>query len=373
MLKMAWRFIRYDKPKALGAFFGILVSVFLIGQQVGISSFLTNAIKALVMVSDVPIWVIDNKTSDVNQLGLLDVRVQREVESFAGVKKAYPLVVSGASASFPDSKSTSVFLVGVDAVSFKGAPQTFARGSTQDLLTGGAVTVDVYDAAILNNAQLGTAFEIGGKKVQVAAETNGVRGFTGAYLFTTIERARVLGNIPPSKLSAVLVDVEPDADVQAVCDAINRSTFGVRAWRSEDLAAATVKTVLETSGIGASTGTLIVFAVLTGFVVIGLTLYSSAVDRLRDYGTLKAIGAQNATIRSLILVQAVMISVAGFVVSYALLEGFRAGLATAGVLFSYDTVTRLGLLGTTLAIAALGALFAMRRISKVEPASVFRG
>jgi putative ABC transport system permease protein len=43
--------------------------------------------------------------------------------------------------------------------------------------------------------------------------------------------------------------------------------------------------------------------VISGFFIIGLTLYSSAVDRIRDYGTLKAIGATNGYITRLILLQ----------------------------------------------------------------------
>jgi putative ABC transport system permease protein len=199
------------------------------------------------------------------------------------------------------------------------------------------------------------------------------RSFGALYLFTTDSTVRELGGVPRSKVSAYLVDVEPGRDVAGVRDAINSTMFGVRAWTKEDLSRSTVSTILAGSGIGYSIGTLIVFAFIAGMVIIGLTMYSAAVDRLRDYGTLKAIGANNGYIRNLILVQAVLFALVGYGFGVVLIEGFRRGIATTGVLFQYGPVIKAGFFVLTLTIALGGAVFAMRRLARVEPASVFRG
>ena len=47
MIATAYRFIRYDKVKSIGVIIGIVVSIFLIGQQVGILRFLTGLMGAL--------------------------------------------------------------------------------------------------------------------------------------------------------------------------------------------------------------------------------------------------------------------------------------------------------------------------------------
>ena len=136
---------------------------------------------------------------------------------------------------------------------------------------------------------------------------------------------------------------------------------------------ATVRTILSTSGIAFSIGTLIVFAFVAGMVIIGLTMYSAAVDRLRDYGTFKAIGANNAYIRGLIVTQALLFALIGYAVGVVFVEVFRNGIANSGVLFTYGLPTKIGFLVFTLVISLGGAIFAMRRIATVEPASVFRG
>ena len=74
MLKYAWQFMKYDKAKSLGIVIGIIISIFLIGQQTGIFLFLTNAMKALVTNSQSDLWVVDSKTINANALGKLDIR-----------------------------------------------------------------------------------------------------------------------------------------------------------------------------------------------------------------------------------------------------------------------------------------------------------
>jgi putative ABC transport system permease protein len=159
----------------------------------------------------------------------------------------------------------------------------------------------------------------------------------------------------------------------AVRDAINKNVFGVRAWLPKEFSSETKKTVLSRTGIAISIGTLLVFAVISGFFIIGLTLYSAAIDRIKDYGTLKAIGATNSYITRLILLQAVLFAIAGFTIGMGLTEFFRFGIAKAGTLFQYTWPLRGVFFIVTSMISLGGATFAIRRINGVEPASVFRG
>ena len=73
LLFTALKFMKFDKPKSIGALFGVIISIFLIGQQTGIFTFLTNAMSYLVRVNDGYVWVTDNKTTNVNALAPIDV------------------------------------------------------------------------------------------------------------------------------------------------------------------------------------------------------------------------------------------------------------------------------------------------------------
>jgi putative ABC transport system permease protein len=129
---------------------------------------------------------------------------------------------------------------------------------------------------------------------------------------------------------------------------------------------------LGNSGIGFSVGSLIVFALIAGFFIIGLTMYSAALDRIKDYGTLKGIGATNGYITRLILLQAFLFAIAGFAIGYLFMEMFRRAIASAGTTFTYSPAIIAGFFAITLVISLGGAAFAIRRIVSLEPASVFR-
>jgi putative ABC transport system permease protein len=374
MLRTAIRFLLHDKAKSFGALFGVIMSIFLIGQQSGIFIFLTNAMAALVRNNDQYVWVVDNITTNVNALAPLDVRIGRQLESLPGIAAVHPFVVAGASARFPDGTTAGMSVIGTEAPHFSGGPWKMAKGTAQDLLPDGAVTTDIFDRNALAQATVGTSFELNGKRVHVAAQTYGARSFGGGILaFTTLERARYLGNVDRNKAQAFLVEAAPGVPMEQVVATINATVPGVRAWMPMELRKATVITVLKSSGIAISFGTLIVFALIVGFVIIGLTLYSATIDRIRDYGTLKAIGATDRQVRRLVLTQSLLISALGFVLAMVFVEGFRNGIAKAGTLFDYPLWLRFGFLLITLFLALVGSLFALRRITKLEPAAVFRG
>jgi putative ABC transport system permease protein len=299
--------------------------------------------------------------------------VGRQIESLSGVAKAAPLVIGGGSAKFEDGTSAGLQVIGVQPPDFTGGPKVFKYGSASDLISENAVSVDEFDRKALSDAVVGTAFEISGKRARVAAMTSGVRGFGGIYVYTTIARARYYSGMPSSKTSAFLVYLRPGADALQVRDQINGQIFGVKAWTAGDFSRETKLTVLGTSGIALSTGTLIIFAVVSGLVIIGLTLYSAAIDRLRDYAVLKAIGATNGYIRKLILTQALLFGLIGFAFGYGCIELFRYGIGKTGAIFTISLLLKSIFLALTLFIALFGAVFAIRRIVRIEPATVFRG
>jgi putative ABC transport system permease protein len=375
MLKIAWKFIRFDKAKSIGVIVGILISTFLIGQQLGVFFFLSGLMGALATDVKADIWVVDNKTNDVNQLGRLDIRNLRAVQGINGVKEAFPLLISGASCNYKNGTSGGVTLIGVDANQVYAVLRLdkITKGKAADLQLDGAVSGEYFEKKNLGGViDLGTDFEINGKRAFFALQTKGFRGFGSSFCVTTIERARFYSNQSVNTISAVLVNVKPGVNVDDAVANINRNIKGVRAWPSKQLASSSVKKILSSSGIALSTGTLIIFALIAGFFIIGLTMYSSALDRLKDYGTLKAIGAGNLYISRLILTQALLFSIVGFLIGLMLLEGFRRGVANSGLIFSFSPLMLLGMFATIGLISLGGASFALSRIRSVEPAAVFR-
>ncbi len=376
IFKTAIKFIKYDKAKSIGVTAGILISTFLIGQQLGILDYLMRLMAAPVDNAKSQIWVADTRTRDANQLAAIDIKKLREVKSIGGVKEAFPLVVTVGSATLDKGRTSSVTLIGLESPHFNGGPpaEKIVDGSLQDLQIEGAVTSDYFDKEVFDvPTSVGTQMEINGKKAFIAVQSKAVRGFGFGLMYTTIERARYFANLSPDKINAILVNVNDDANIEEVVETINKSIYGVKAFTSADLRSSTISTVIATTGIASSTGTLIIFALIAGFFIIGLTMYSSALDRIRDYGTLKAIGSSNGYIRKLILTQAILFAVIGYILAYAMLLGFKSGVKETGLIVHYRTDVLFGIFIVIVLISVIAASFALRKIKGVEPASVFRG
>ena len=379
MIKTAFRFIRFDRVKSIGVIIGIVVSIFLIGQQIGILQFLTGLMGGLISNSrdDIArIWVVDNITRNANELGKLDRSLVKELRSIKGVKNTYPIVVAGASVKFPNGKSSPVILIGSEPPLFIAGPRPdkIIEGNLLSLTDDGAISTDVFDAQVYDYpVGKGTRVEINGKSALVEVQTRNARGFGGSFIYTSLSKASYYASLSDSKINAVAVEVAPGFNTEDVVDNINRSVYGIKAWNAQKLKNATISYITVSSNIGTSIGSLVIFAVISGFFIIGLTLYSSAIDRIRDYGTLKAIGATNWYITKLILTQSFIFAVTGFFLALLLLAGFKLGVSQAGLVINYSFLQYCILFLITIFISVGSSLFfSIRTINKVEPASVFR-
>jgi putative ABC transport system permease protein len=370
----------YDKAKSIGVVVGIVISIFLIGQQVGTLTFLMRLMGGLVDNSNKEmghIWVVDNITNNANELTKLDESLVREIRSIRGVENTYPVVVASAMVKFPNGKSSPVLLVGSEAPAFIAGPkkEKILSGNLMDLAEDGAVSGDYFDQGTFDNSlDIGKRLEINGKEAFIRLQTRDARGFAGSFFYTTLSKARFYGNFPDTKVSAVAVQVKPGQSISAVAKEINQTFYGVKAWKTQDLQNETIRFITISSNIGTSVGSLVLFAIISGFFIISLTLFSSTLDHLRDYGTLKAIGATNAYVRNLILMQSFIFAIAGYVIALALIFLFKAAVTGAGLIIQYSVLELVILFLITVFISVGGSLvFSIRKINNVEPASVFRG
>ncbi len=361
----------YDKSKVTGAMVGVIVAVFLIGQQAGIFLFLTGLMDSLVSNTEAKIWVVGEDVEDVNSLSAIDVRKGNEVRSVPGVKEVHPLVVSGTTMKLKNGKAVPVQLIGSLSPSFIGGPWNIVRGDLSSLIDRGGIAADRYDLQNLGDIRLGDQVSLGGKLVELKAITQGARGFGANYIFTSIALARDAGNFPAYEVSAFLVEPEEGSTPLLVARSINRSTTGVRAWTKNQFSRATIIKILRDGGIGESIGSLILFALIAGGVIIGLTLYSAAIDRINDYATMKAIGAERKVVTRLIMIQASVIALTGFVIGGGLIQLFKYGVRDSGVRFSFAWYMWVAFFILTVLISLAGAYFASRSIRKVEPSKVF--
>jgi putative ABC transport system permease protein len=144
----------------------------------------------------------------------------------------------------------------------------------------------------------------------------------------------------------------------------------------EGLEVATIQEAIDALPAAAQQKSTLDAIVYTTFavaaIVVGLFFALVTLEKRSEYAVLKAIGTSNLTLVWAIFSQAMVASVVGFAVGFGLAR-------LAGLLIPSDvpalflTVTAMTLLGITLFMGALGAIFSFRRVIKIDPANALGG
>lgn len=122
-----------------------------------------------------------------------------------------------------------------------------------------------------------------------------------------------------------------------------------------------------TTLLGAALGLIV------GVVVVAQTIYAATVDHIREFGTLKAMGASNARIYQVILAQAGLSGLMGYAVAMAIgwWVAKRSEAGYAPVVLTPEVAA--GLLALALAMCMGASIISIRKATTIDPAMVFRG
>ncbi len=137
-----------------------------------------------------------------------------------------------------------------------------------------------------------------------------------------------------------------------------------------ELSAMEERYFLVRSPVGVVFGMGSVVAALLGAAIVAVTLYSTALDRARDYGTLKAVGARRRDLLALLLLQAWIFAAAGYGVGMAAFFVVRH-LSPALPMVAPPHLL-LGVAAAALLSCTVASLAAIRRVLRLDPALVFR-
>lgn len=113
---------------------------------------------------------------------------------------------------------------------------------------------------------------------------------------------------------------------------------------------------------------------MIALAVIGLTLFSTTLAKLREYGVLKALGAGSGRLAATVATQAAWSVALGLAVALALsiALGAAIGALTPNVEVVIEAGSVLRTAAGTLMVGALGSLLPLRRVVHVDAATAFR-
>jgi putative ABC transport system permease protein len=110
---------------------------------------------------------------------------------------------------------------------------------------------------------------------------------------------------------------------------------------------------------------------IVGTVIVAQTLYSSTKDHLPEFATLRALGSSSGYINKVILAQAGLSALLGYILGMAIaLTIVYLSEHTALPIIMSPGLAAL-LLGLTVAMCSISALAAINKVMRIDPAMVF--
>ena len=374
MPPLAQRNLFHDKVRLAVTLTGIVFSVVLIVVQLGLFLGFTTATSNLIDHSGADLWITSENVPYVEQGVAFSERKLNQVRAVPGVADAQKIIAHWTQWKRHDGGEDSVQIVGINVDDPLERPWNLVQGRVEDLKSPDAVIMDELYKQKLGVTHLGEVFEIGGHRARVVGFTRGIRSFTTSpYVFTSFKNAQDYTNLREDQTYFILVRVAKGASVDQVRKAILAHVTDVQVLTSAEFSHMTTFYWMFTTGAGVAVLIAAVLGLVVGFVVVAQTIYATTMDHIREYGTLKAMGAPNSYVYRVIMKQAAISAVIGYVlgmiVSIFVVQGSQKG----GAAILMPPSMAAGMFFLTLLMCVGAALVSINKVTRIDPAMVFKG
>lgn len=385
MTGLALKMLFGDTAKYLMLVAGLFLATFLIVQQASVFSGLMLWTTSTLKNVNAPIYVVEERVEQVNEVNpLRDTDVAR-VRSVSAVRWAMPLYSGIQRVRIDDGSLKTVQLLGIDSASLVGAPAKMLEGNLEDLRLPNTVVIDELAATRLAKnpkqpIKLGDRFEINDIEARVVGICLASRSFTGGpYIWTTYERALQYTPASRKMLSAVLAAPVEGMTPDAAAKEIMRTT-GLRAYvnrgfgrNPDDFNTSTVWWYVRNTGIPISFGTTVIIGFIVGTAISCQTFYAFVLDNLKHLGALKAMGMSNLRLSFMLLLQSATVGSIGFGIGLLFTSFFaRWAITNQQPPFYLSWQVPVVAFVVIQGICMVSALLGIIRLSLYEPAMVFR-
>lgn len=374
MPPLARRNLTHDRVRLAVTLTGIVFAVVLMVVELGLFVGFTVTTSNLIDNSSADLWVTSKHVPYI-ELGVpFSERKLYQVRAVPGVANAEKFILRWTQWKRHDGRQESVQIVGINPDKPLVGPWNLVAGSVADLKKPDAVIIDQLYKDKLGVTRAGEVFEINGRRARIVGFTHGIRAFTTSpHVFTAFKNAQDYTRVPEDQTIFVLVKLAPGADLNQVRSDILASVKDVDVYTSAEFSHMTRFYWMFTTGAGVAVLLAAVLGLVVGFVVVAQTIYATTIDHLREFGTLKAIGASNRYIYRVILEQASISAVIGYalgmIVSLLVVRGSQHG--GASILVPWPMA--ISMFFVTLSMCAGAAMVSIRKVTRLDPAMVFKG
>lgn len=344
---------------ALAMMLIILLNGFLAGIYAQVTAYLDNSPAQLVIAQD-------GVTNLLSATSILPAGTEDQVHGVPGIAQVTPIVSQFVIFDLHDEKVVS-YMVGYDP-KLGGGPWQMKNGRFP--AADDEVVLDWVMAAN-HDIALGETIDILDETFTVVGLSDGTNSWMASFFFVDKKAAERL-LLAPSATSFVLLTLEPDADITAVTDRLTRRLRDVEIVPVATMRQNDIDVLVKVFAAPLQLMVSIAFAV--GTAILGMVIYTATVERTREYGVLKAVGAKNRHLYGLVTQQGLVTAVLGSLLGIGL-AALAARLIMENspkflIVLDPQSILIVSLSG--LLMGVLAALLPARLVAQLDPAEVFR-
>jgi len=217
--------------------------------------------------------------------------------------------------------------------------------------------------------------EMNSRRIRIGGlfEVGNSFGINGALITSDLNYQRMFPNRHPSNVSLGLIQLRPGTNPQVARDAIAAALPpDVRVLTRAQFQAMEVDYWDRSTPIGYVLNFGVIMGLVVGAIIVYQILFSDVQDHLKEYATLKAMGYSNGYLSRVVLQEAAILAVTGFIPALILTwQVFRMAAAATNLPLQLTVEMTSQVLALTVGMCVFAGLLAMRKVRSADPADVF--
>jgi putative ABC transport system permease protein len=376
MALLARRNLFHDRIRFAVTLTGIVFALVLIMVQFGLFLGFTTTTSNNIDHSQADLWVVFHGVGYFDTGRMFSERKYYQVLATPGVQQAEKYIQNFSNWKKPDGGVENVQVLGFCPGSGLGEPWNVVEGSALDVKQEDGVLVDELYKEKLGVRNIGDHVEIADHRARVVGFTQGIRSFTTSpFVYTSFKNA--LNYTRPEsredQLTYILIKVAPGFTRAQVQRNLLEHLSDVEVFTRDEFSRRTRFYWMFTTGAGLAVLTAALMGLVVGIAVVAQTIYAATMDHIREYGTLKAMGATNRYLYRVLVEQAVWSGALGYGLALVIAHFIVRGSEKGGALILLPLPMKIAMLFLAVLMCITAALVSINKVTKLDPAMVFKG
>jgi putative ABC transport system permease protein len=376
MALLARRNLFHDRIRFAVTLTGIVFALVLIAIQFGLFLGFATTTSNNIDHSKADLWIVFHGVGYFDTSREFSERKFYQVLATPGVQQAEKYIQGFANWKRPDGRMENIQIIGFRPGSGLGEPWNLVEGNVQDTKSEDCVIVDDVYKEKLGVSKVGDRVEIGRRRARIVGFTHGIRSFTTSpFVYTTFKNSLNYTN-PASKesdLSYILLKAAPGVSPQQLKKTLSQRVSDVDIYTTSEFSQRTRFYWMFTTGAGLAVLTAAIMGLIVGVAVVAQTIYAATMDHIREYGTLKAIGATNSYLYRVLIEQAVWSAVLGYALAMVIAHFVVQGSEKGGAVILMPPSMQIGMFFLSILMCIAAAMVSINKVTRLDPAMVFKG